>query len=172
MEVNGARSLGDALFAKLPGRGVAPVPQPRVDLSRSFTFGKFLSGDQNNPRQSLVSHCHRRRFVEGTTKVSLSIFTLVLKVSLGTIFGRHLLFFMRTDSDTYVVTVTIVWVCFPSAFFGASPHLGDGLEYALALRSAVVYVIGICSVPLLFPCRTSPEASNGWSLMVNVCRCP
>ena len=36
-------------------------------------------------------------------------------------------------------------------------HQGDGLEYALALRSAVVYVIGICSVPLLFPCRESPE---------------
>ena len=35
--------------------------------------------------------------------------------------------------------------------------VGDGLEYALALRSAAVYVLGICSVPLLFPCRSSPE---------------
>lgn len=34
---------------------------------------------------------------------------------------------------------------------------GDGLEYALALRSAAVYVLGICSVPLLFPCRSAPE---------------
>ncbi|CAL1154115.1 unnamed protein product [Cladocopium goreaui] len=33
----------------------------------------------------------------------------------------------------------------------------DGLEYALALRSAAVYVLGICSVPLLFPCRSAPE---------------
>ncbi|CAK9115545.1 Ethanolamine-phosphate cytidylyltransferase (CTP:phosphoethanolamine cytidylyltransferase) (Phosphorylethanolamine transferase) [Durusdinium trenchii] len=35
---------------------------------------------------------------------------------------------------------------------------GDGLQYALALRSAVIYVLGICSVPLLFPCTDSPEA--------------
>ena len=34
---------------------------------------------------------------------------------------------------------------------------GDGLEYALALRSAAVYVLGICSIPLLFPCRSAPE---------------
>ncbi|CAK9113066.1 unnamed protein product [Durusdinium trenchii] len=38
---------------------------------------------------------------------------------------------------------------------------GDGLQYALALRSAVIYVLGICSVPLLFPCTDSPEAGEG-----------
>ena len=36
---------------------------------------------------------------------------------------------------------------------------GDALEYALALRSAAVYVLGICSIPLLFPCESS-EALN------------
>ena len=38
--------------------------------------------------------------------------------------------------------------------------LGDGLQYALALRSAVVYVIGICLVPLLFPCRDGPNVPS------------
>ncbi|CAK9112205.1 unnamed protein product [Durusdinium trenchii] len=54
-----------------------------------------------------------------------------------------------------VALTTFLWRSWKLLRPGTS---SDGLQYALALRSAVIYVLGICSVPLLFPCTDSPEA--------------
>ena len=64
----------------------------------------------------------------------------------------------------YIYCIILYHICevFPKKWGTAQKQpsrisLGDGLEYALALRSAAVYVLGICSVPLVFPCRSAPE---------------